>query len=119
MSMTLAEFKNRVIEDGIASVKRREKRLELLKGGLAGFELCRSLETPIAFQDVLAERHKEEARKRREYEKDDYWEYRYATIQVEFVYGLMKVGWSQSGLYQFPSLSARAVLRYAEVVGVT
>jgi hypothetical protein len=115
--VNIDEFKERLIIEGIASIEAHEVRPERRKGGEAGFKLCRSLNTMADFQEALDSRHKEEMRLRTAEKRDreQYWEYRYATVQVEYVYERMLVAWSQMGLYSGP-LSARAVLRTAEIV---
>lgn len=139
--MTIEEFKERLISDGIASVKKHEKRPERVRGGVAGFEACRTLESAWDFEDELERRRKREmdmvslqtlsAAKRREMSSEgipvpqggkaptieEYWEYRCATTQIEYVYERMLVMWSQMGLYSGP-LSARAVMRATDIVGV-
>jgi hypothetical protein len=139
--LTVDEFKERLIVNGIASVLKNEKRPERRKGGVAGFELCRTLNSMADFEECLNARHKTErdmvsmqtfgAKERKAMNKDgmtlpqgectttidDYWEYRYATLQVEHVFERMKVVWGQMGLYS-GALSARAVLQTADILGV-
>ena len=138
---SIEEFKERLIVDGIASVEKNETRPERIRGGLAGFELCRNLNSMWDFQEELERRHKHETdmislrslsqERRAEMAAEgidvpqgsqsgtvgEYWEYRYATAQIEYVYERLLVVWSQLGLYS-GSLSARAVLRTAEIIGV-
>jgi hypothetical protein len=124
MAVTHEEFKNRLITEGIASVNEHEKRDYRKRGCLAGFELCRSLNSIWDFEEELKRRHEHERElvSHRTFNGGDnsvqeYWEYRCATVQVEYVYERMLVVWSQMGLYSGP-LSARAVIRTAEIVGV-
>src|SRR5574337_393442 len=125
--MNVEEFKERVIADGIASVKQHEKRPERLRGGIAGFELCRNLNSMWDFQEEMSKRHQhkrdmvslmtfspeklKELRGEGMYglpadmpvpTSEEYWEYRCATVQVEFVFERMLVAWSQMGLYEGP-----------------
>lgn len=115
--MNIEEFKEKLITDGIVSIKNNETRPERIRGGIDGFEICRELTTMRDFQHTLDQR--------RAHEKDlqrpgtshtEYWEYRIATVQIEYVYERLLVVWSQMGLYDGP-LSARAVIRTAELVG--
>lgn len=99
--MMVIDLRNRIIEEGIASVKKHEKRPERLRGGIIGFNLCRELDTPQDFERILQERHKVEhdmARTRNTEGGDEdlsaYWEHRYATVQIEFVWERLKVAWS-------------------------
>jgi len=137
----IEEFKIKVIAEGIASVHKHEKRPERVKGCLAGFELCKTLNTFVDFEDCLAARHKAErdmismqtfGEKERAamYHDgmndmpqgkctttvDDYREYRCATAQVEHLFERMKVIWAQLGLYSGP-LSSQAVLQAAKILG--
>lgn len=119
--ITVDEFKDRLIADGIESIKKNETRPERIKGGLAGFELCSNLNSMADFNETLESRHKHEFDWKRQYyerkhgEIADYWEYRYATVQVEYVFERMLVVWTQLGLYSGP-ISARAVLRTADIL---
>jgi len=116
--MNLQEFKDQLITEGIASVEKNETRPERIRGGLIGFEICRQLSSIWDFQEELERRHKEESSLiKQQVPLIEYWEYRTATAQVEYVYERMLVVWSKLGLYEGP-LSARAVLRTADIVGV-
>lgn len=119
MTMTLDAFKNRIIADGIRSVEKHETQPERIRGCLAGFELCRILNTPEDFEKMLDERQREERQLvSLKIPPEEYWEYRSATAQVEFVYERMKAAWHYNGVQEFPSLSARSVMQYAEIVGI-
>ena len=52
--MTLDEYKERLIADGIASVKKHETRQERIDGGIDGFALCYALNSPADFEKTLA-----------------------------------------------------------------
>lgn len=113
--MNIIELRDRLIEDGIRSVHKHETRLEFIRGGVAGFELCRTLQKPEDYMRILEERHRSEHEmgwKKISVSSEAYWEHRYATIQIEFVFKHLKVGWGMS------PLSARALIHYAELVGV-
>jgi len=111
--MTIAEFKDKLIEDGVKSVLKREAREARRRGGVAGFELCRMLETPGDFDKLLTERHAEETELQRQHiDAEEYWEYRMATIQIEFVWERMKVAWRLPGPW-----SASAAIHYHDIVG--
>lgn len=110
--MKLPELMDRIIEEGIRSVQETETSEERLRGGIAGFELCRGLLTLEEFEKILGERHQKEQDLRiADQDIAAYWEYRCATIQVEYCYEIVKVAYGR-----YP-LSARAVLRYHEIVG--
>jgi hypothetical protein len=110
--MTIRELRDKLIEEGIASIRKHEKRPERIQGGITGFELCRSLETPKQFQTLLDQRHRMEQHMRDEgVSSKIYWEYRYATAQVEYVWERLKVAWGIG-----PAHSARAVLHVGAIL---
>ena len=116
--LTIDRFKDRLIADGITSVNKNEKRSYRKKGGLAGFDICKSLNSYADFTECLEQRRENEHALIAARTKEDvYWEYRMATLQVEHVFERMKVAWAQFGLYSGP-LSSRAVMQTAEIVGV-
>ena len=118
--MNFDEYKERLIVEGLASVHKHEKRPERIRGGVMGFELCRTLNSVWDFQDELERRHRHEVdlislrslseERRAELAGadvpvsqgpsrgtiEDYWEYRIATAQVEYVYERMLVVWAQA-----------------------
>jgi hypothetical protein len=52
--VTLDEYKERLIADGITSVRKNETRQERIDGGIEGFALCRALNSPADFEEMLA-----------------------------------------------------------------
>ena len=113
--MNIEEFKERLIKDGIESVKT-EKIPQRVTGGIKGFELCRSLNSKWDFEEELNRRNAEEISMVNDHTNMlTYWEYRYATIQVQFVYETMLVVWAHIGLYSGP-VSSRAILRYQSIL---
>ena len=110
---TTEELLDLLIREGIASVERNETRAERIQGAKAGFELCRLLHTPHHFHKLIQERHQQERIYREKIDTIDYWEYRYATIQVEWVWERMKIAWNLPGPY-----SAQAVLHYLKLTTV-
>ena len=114
--MTIEELKNYLIKRGIESVKKTEKGSKRL-GGIEGFEMCESLYEPAEFENKIQELNKEtRSIKRRRFhltkeEIEQYWRITCQCRQVEFVYERLKCAW------RFPTLSARAVLDYSEILG--
>ena len=103
--------------DGIAEVKVTENGARRV-GGILGFQICKRLLTPEEFETVLADRHQKEVEmvfkcSKKEITTHEYWCHRYATVQVEYVWEVMKVA------YHYPMLSARAMMRYANIIGVS
>ena len=102
-------------------IHRREHRR---RGCLAGFELARRLdpENPNEWDVALATRRARED----EFCSGDesgsaartYWEYHCATAQIEHVYERLKVAWDVNGVRPAHSVSARAAIQYAQIVGV-
>ncbi len=128
--MTILEFRDKVIEEGIRSVHQLETREHRIRGCLVGFEMCKSLTTPEDFEELIVGRAREEmeflslkAKHTIDYGDVDthlqqYQEFRCTTIQIEHVYERMKVAWHYNHIHHFDSLSSRAVMQYAKIVGV-
>ena len=111
--MTIIELRDLVIEEGIKSVRKHEKRGFRRRGCLRGFELCRNLLTPEEFSTILTERQsKERSLVSRRVPPNVYWEYRCATAQIEHLWERLKV------IYGIYPQSARAIIQYAKIVGV-
>lgn len=112
--MNVVELMSRVCEDGIKSVLQHETDPAKRRGGVHGFELCKGLTTLEQFESLIAERRKGEDNLRwagvTDDTKDDYWEYRMATIQVEWCYEILKVAHRR-----YP-LSGRAIMKYQSIV---
>ena len=113
--MTIEELKDFLIERGIKSCE--SEKMECWKRGcIKGFEMCRNLYTPDDFEKALKQQYEKEHNLRMsnpsDEELDTYWEIRYITLQIEFVFERLKVAWC------YPMISARAGLDYAEIVGV-
>lgn len=110
---TTEELLDLLIREGIASVERNETLAERIRAAKAGFELCRLLHTPRHFHKLIQERHQQERIYREKVDTIEYWEYRYATIRVEWVWERMKIAWNLPGPY-----SAQAVLDYLKLTTV-
>jgi len=119
LTQSIEDFKNKVIEAGIASVNTHEKREERIKGCLAGLERCRALNSMADFEECIARCHENERAMIQSgaahTDPKLYWEVRCETAQVEFVFERMKVIWKQLGLYSGP-LSAHAILQAARIL---
>lgn len=113
--MTVEKLKNYLIDRGIESIKRTEKGDNRV-GGIEGFEMCRNLNAPEDFDKKLLELYEEGQailRRRPDLTKEEmelYWRIRYQALQVEFVFERLKCAW------RFPTLSARAVMDYSEIL---
>lgn len=101
-SVDVIKFRDGVIKRGLESVVT-EKEKYAREGGKEGFELCRTLDTREDFLRVLNERLQEELNLIKKYQNgklkiDDYWRYRWATIQIEWVFNIMDVIFRGIGL---------------------
>ncbi|TAK59490.1 hypothetical protein [Methylobacter sp.] len=110
--MTVIELRDKLIEEGIASAERLETGPKL-KGALKGFEISRACATPEDFDRQLHTRFAAESKMIGSACHDTYWEHRYATLQIEFVYQRLKIAWNLPG-----PISAAAAFHYARIVGV-
>ncbi len=126
--MNVIELVEELIKRGQESLRKCGSEEHLVEGGLQGFELCRTIEPTLeAYDAIIAMRERHLARKRQanmdkvlanlsQEEKGDsvkdYWRYLYATAQIEYVYQVLRVAYKQ------PTVSARAVQVYADIVGV-
>jgi hypothetical protein len=114
--MTVLEFRDRIIDEAIASVHKHETREHRKRGCLKGLEVCRTLIRLDEYQKEIAVRRGVEmsaATSRHAMTPEEYWEFRCGTAQLEFVYERLKVAYKYEG-----PLSAMAVMHYARVVGV-
>lgn len=117
--MLLADVLNFVIDDGIESLREQciapDRRMRF-EGGQAGFEACRGKE-PAEMLELLAEasakRHAAQI-----VNAPDYWWHRYYEVQIEYVASVMSAALAQHGLPPIVSITARSMIRYAEIVGV-
>lgn len=121
--MTLPELKTLIIEKGLESVKTTYKDDDPRQaGGIEGFNKCKELDTPTEFTEAIRESRRKEwnIRKEDEGHNDLYVKQRYITLQIEYVFEILKVAWNHATpkLYSFPTISARATIQYAKFVGV-
>ena len=84
------------------------------RGGLLGFKIVRAIKDPAEFPATLDHRAAVEAEMQAQNEDEDtYWAYRWATLQVEFVWEILK-----AGMKVYPEAEAAAEeLRKAGIVG--
>ncbi len=114
--ITLQDFQLFAIKRGIESAKRDESGVELM-GALEGFDVCVRLVKPEEFMEAIEKCHKEE---REALQREDkgrgglYRRLRYKTLQVEWIFELMKVAWGTAGIKVGNTLSSRAVMKYHE-----
>jgi hypothetical protein len=119
------ELVNRLVEDGIKSIKRTYEEGPRLDGALAGFDLAKAL--PATYEDfdwAVTQREAEERQMKlegvTEQNRDSYRHHRWATLQLEYCRDILLVAKHASGQDLPPGtvLSARAAVRYASIVGL-
>lgn len=117
--MTLEEFLNRVIDDGIAAVKkdyRQPHQKEKRDGSIAGFEACRG-KTLLELNELLQASHTStaDAHDRR---AKDYWWFRCYELEVEWVCNCVSALLVNQGLPPIIVPTARGMMKAAGIVGV-
>ena len=128
MSMTYQDFLTKVIDEGIAEVRKHytaEKDRHKLEGAEAGFELCRG-KTPVVLLHELV--------KAREASRDamsgtieeggdetlkSYWKLRYTELQVEWVLNVLSAGFLANGVQPLVPVTARGMMAAGRILGVT
>jgi hypothetical protein len=107
--ITIEEFKERVIADGIAEVKEvYANEPTKMFGALEGFETARQLTTRQEFEEELRARRHKEAEMRDEVPIDTYLHHSWGTLQVEWVLEVMKVAYWAT---EKELLSSRAAIK--------
>lgn len=122
--MTYAELLDRIISDGIAEVRQAYAASEdhhKRDGAIEGFEACRG-KTPEQIVILWSAAERERSLMRSTGEASDqslknYWRYRYKVMQIEWCLNVISVGLQKPLLGHLPT--ARAALKYAEIVGVS
>lgn len=114
MTGSIRELRDQIITEAIASVHKWETRPEKIRGCLQGLEICRTLDTPEDYQAALSTRYDVEDEMRSDRVPiDQYWEYRCATAQIEFVWERLRILWGLG-----PSMiSGNAVLQLHRLIG--
>lgn len=121
--MNIAQLKNKIIEEGIEGVENDSKMKESCKeGSIEGFKMCREIDvkTPDNFEKLIKKQEEEGVKEfRMAYEKiistEDYWKFRHRTVQIEYVYEILKFGWIEMG-FEFSTLSANAGMTYHKLI---
>lgn len=124
--MTPTELITIAVERGIAGVQSCNYDQCKERGAIAGFKRCLELTDIQAYKDELAVRHDHEDKWRTNWnsEVDDlnvFWEYRYFTLQVEYIYRLLCAAYhinKYPGYEELPAPYARSILAYSQIVGV-
>ncbi len=123
--MTIKELMIEVCRRGRISVRKNEKGSHL-EGALRGFALVKELtyykgsdgELVGSLATLLQQQREKDRVVMDQYHDnkktlEEYWEQRYCTLQVEFVFEVVNVA-----VRLKPTASTRAIRLYAEIVGV-
>lgn len=111
-AVILENVRAHVIAMGLASVAQHETRPERKEGCLEGFRIAGALALhPECWAEVLQERQAfETGLHRSDVDPKDYWRYRCATLQIEWVRERLRVVWAANGLDGGALISVRATL---------
>jgi hypothetical protein len=113
--MSHEELIQRLCDDGEESIRQSypDPTDPRRRGAMLGFKIVRAIKDPAEFPATLGRRAAVEAdMKASSEDQDKYWAHRWATLQVEFVWEILKVS-----LNVYP-LSAAAALQHAWILDV-
>jgi hypothetical protein len=113
------EFLMRVIDDGLVAARNSyQHRPEKLEGAIAGFEACRG-KSPQELQELLQKAFKDTAQARVDgLEINLYWKMRCYEAEIEWVCNVVSAILQNEGKPTIVHVTARAVIKAAEIVGV-
>jgi len=111
--MTHEEFIQRLCDEGEESVRQNypDPTDHRRRGAMLGFKIVRAIKDPAEFPATLRHRAAVEA-DLKSGDQEQYWAYRWATLQVEFVWEILC-----AGMKVFPE-TAEAELKKAGIVPV-
>ena len=112
--MSHEEFIRQLCDQGEESIRQNypDPTDHRRRGGLLGFQIVRGIKDPAEFAATLAHRAAVEAEMAAgSVDPEQYSAYRWATLQVEFVWEILK-----TGMKVYPE-SAEEALRRAGIVG--
>ena len=112
MVMSHEELIQRLCDEGEEAIRQNypDPTDHRRRGGLLGFKIVRSIKDPAEFPATLEHRAAVEADLKAG-DQEQYWAYRWATLQVEFVWEIL-----QLGVKGRPE-AAEADLRHAGLLG--
>lgn len=116
--MTLHEFLQRVIDDGIAAAKESYAEGTLKRdGAVAGFDACRSVRRPAELASLLLDA---EAKKRDAYhaDRERYWYWICYHAEIEFVCNVVSAVLQNAGLLPIITPTMRGFQKAASIVGI-
>jgi hypothetical protein len=114
-TMDLARLlRDRVIEEGIASVNRLETQEHKKRGCLEGFRIAGELEIPEGFTDTITERRRVQQQMFfDQVDPETYWEHTCCTAQIEFVWERLRIVLGQGS----EMVSGNAVVQIHRILG--
>jgi hypothetical protein len=118
--MNHAEFVNRLVDDGIASVRsdsRLTRKPRRLAGAVDGFEACRG-KSPEELLVLLGQANRDADAHHGARDVESYWAARYYTLQVEFVCNCVSAAMLNQGLRPIIAPTARGMMQAAKILGV-
>lgn len=118
--MDYKTFLSKVIEDGIAGVKRDYKRKSqklIREGSIAGFEACRE-KNPVQLNELL-EHSEKVSQEAMVGELKDYWYYRGFLLEVKWVCNVVSAMLMNQKLPTIIPPTARGVIQAGNIIGVT
>ena len=117
--MDLAQFIERVINDGIEAVRadyKEPRQKQKLEGSILGFERCRRKN----HQELMALLREAQEATRKAYieQVESYWFIRCQELEIEWVCNCVSAVLVHQGLSPIITPTARGALKAAEIVGV-
>lgn len=116
--MSFAALRDKIVAKGIISVHATETRPCRLRGCLDGFAICKRLNSVEEFESEIEAREPElqelrEQLRQKKKSEEDYWAFRCATVQIEWTFEILKVGYPE----RYKTVSLRAKMKFYEHQG--
>lgn len=115
--MDFESFLNRIIDAGLAAARKDyADKPDKLSGAVAGFEACR-WKNSAELLGLLATARKEQSAAHLRH-ADDYWHYACYAAEVEWVCNCVSAALVNVGIDPITPVTARGMMKAAEVLGV-
>jgi hypothetical protein len=116
--MEIGEIRDKLIEERIALISESMIDGPTKQGCLEGLEVAKTLNVPLAFYKELESRKSIELGLLASDSRDDYVRCRYAILQIEFVYDVMRICWAQVGYVPAPTFNKVAHDTFLRISGI-